>query len=217
MIHINVIQVHLFDTQQMCMAIPVIKNADKKASSPEDLPGDLAIWMFIYAELMVFGVFFVTYIVTRSNNVELFNQYQLTLDARLGLINTLVLLTSSFFVVKSVNATKRDDKDRAVFWLFASVLTGIIFVVIKSYEFYSKYSEGINLSTNTFYTFYLSMTFFHYMHVILGLVILSAMLLKANRGGYCSTDMHGLETGASYWHMVDLVWVVLFPLVYLIR
>jgi len=201
----------------MCLETQVVRNSSNKHNAPDDLPGDLAVWMFIYAELLAFGAFFITYIVTRSNNLELFNQYQLTLDAKSGLLNTLVLITSSFFVVKSVNAAKRDQLNKTVFWLFASVLAGLVFIAVKSYEFYSKYSEGVNLSTNTFYTFYLSMTFFHYMHVLLGLVILCAMLLKAKRGGYCSTDIHGLETGASYWHMVDLVWLVLFPLVYLIR
>ncbi len=168
----------------MTIATSVTKNLETRGRLPDDLPGDLAVWMFIYAELLVFGVFFITYIITRSNNIELFNQYQLTLDVRLGLINTFVLLTSSFFVVKAVNATKRDNKNKTVFWLSASVLTGLIFIVIKSYEFYSKYSEGVNLSTNSFYTLYLSMTFFHYMHVMLGLVILTAMLLKATKGGY---------------------------------
>ena len=193
------------------------KSQDNKSRAPEDLPGDLVIWIFIFAELMVFGLFFVSYIVTRSNNIELFNQYQLTLNSRLGLINTLVLLTSSLFVVKAVNSASRDDNNKTVLFLLASVLTGLVFVVVKSYEFTYMYSQGINLSTNTFYMFYLSMTFFHYMHAILGLIILSVILLKAKRGGYSSNDLMGLETGASYWHMVDLVWIVLFPLVYLIR
>ncbi len=202
---------------RMNMAAEIKSKDTNKSRAPEELPGDLIIWMFIFAELMVFGLFFISYIVTRSNNVELFNQYQLTLDSRLGLLNTIVLLTSSFFVVKSVNAARRDDKNKTVLWLFASVLTGLVFVVVKSYEFTYMYSQGVNLSTNTFYMFYLSMTFFHYMHVILGLIILGVVLLKAKRGGYSSNDLMGLETGASYWHMVDLVWIVLFPLVYLIR
>lgn len=201
----------------MCIAIPIVKTPEKKPVMPEVLPGDLAIWIFIYAELLVFGVFFISYMFVRSQNVELFNESQLILDKELGLLNTLVLITSSYFVVKSVHAIKRDEKDKTVFWLSASILMGFVFIITKTYEFYIKYLEGINLSTNTFYTYYISMTFFHYMHVILGLVILSAVLIKAKRGGYSSSDHLGIETGASYWHMVDLVWIVLFPLVYLIR
>ena len=94
---------------------------------------------------------------------------------------------------------------------------GSIFLVIKMIEFYGKFSEGINLSTNTFYMFYLSLTFFHFMHVILGMVILTAILLKARQGGYSAKNHTGVETGASYWHMVDLVWIILFPLIYIIR
>jgi nitric oxide reductase NorE protein len=200
----------------MCIAFPNVQ-AEKKSSIPYPLPGDLAIWIFIYAELMVFGVFFLTYVIVRSQNIELFNEHQLFLDKRLGLLNTLVLLSSSFFVAKSVNAIKRDERNKTVFWLGISIATGIVFIIIKTYEFYTKFSEGISLSTNAFYTYYISMTFFHYMHVFLGLVILSAVLIKAKQGGYSSDNYVGIETGASYWHMVDLVWIVLFPLVYLMR
>ena len=88
---------------------------------------------------------------------------------------------------------------------------------LKALEYYDKFSHGINLSTNTFYMFYLSLTMFHFLHVILGMIILIAIAIKAQRGGYNAHDHIGIETGASYWHMVDLVWVILFPLVYIIR
>ena len=180
-------------------------------------PGDLAIWFFIFAELLVFGTLFVTYAVVRSHNLELFNESQLMLDQHLGLINTLVLISSSFLVVKAVNAIGRGEQKNCVYWLAVSMATGFVFVLIKSYEFYEKFLQGISLSTNTFYTYYIALTFFHFMHVILGLIILGAVLLKAHRGGYSARDHIGVETGASYWHMVDLVWIVLFPLVYLVR
>ena len=102
-------------------------------------------------------------------------------------------------------------------WTVPTAVLGGIFLVIKVFEFHAKYSAGINLSTNTFYMFYLSMTFFHFMHVIMGMVILIAIMLKAGRGGYSAQEHTGVETGASYWHMVDLVWIILFPLVYVIR
>lgn len=180
-------------------------------------PGDLAIWFFIFAELLVFGVLFITYAVVRSRHVDLFNESQLLLDRHLGLINTLVLITSSYFVVRAVQAIRDDHQRRCVFWLGISIGTGLVFVFIKTYEFYEKSVQGIGLSTNTFYTYYIAMTFFHYMHVILGLIILAAVLLKARAGGYSARDYTGIETAASYWHMVDLVWIILFPLVYLVR
>ncbi|MEO5344090.1 MAG: cytochrome c oxidase subunit 3, partial [Gammaproteobacteria bacterium SHHR-1] len=94
---------------------------------------------------------------------------------------------------------------------------GALFLVIKSTEYAHHFGMGINLSTNKFYMFYLSLTFFHFMHVILGMVILMAVAFKARAGDYSAEEHDGVETGASYWHMVDLVWLILFPLVYVMR
>ncbi len=188
---------------------------DKTQTKP--LPGDFAIWIFIFAELLVFGVLFVAYAVTRSSNVEQFNHYQQFLDREIGAINTLLLITSSYFVVLAVNAIKKDHAQACIRWLGAALLCGFGFLFFKSMEFSDKFAEGISLSTNTFYMFYLSLTFFHYMHVILGMVILAAIMFKAHRGEYSAAEHTGVETGASYWHMVDLVWIILFPLIYIIR
>jgi len=181
------------------------------------LPGDLAIWFFIFMELLVFGIAFVSYAVVRVQNVEMFNQYQLTLDRELGAINTLLLITASYFVVRAIHAIRINDVRGCIQWLYASLGCGAGFLLLKSVEYYEKFSEGINLSTNTFYMFYLSLTMFHFLHVILGMIILFAVTIKAQRGGYSAQDHIGIETGASYWHMVDLVWIILFPLVYIIR
>ena len=180
-------------------------------------PGDFAIWIFIYAELLAFGIFFLSYAFARANNVELFNESQLLLNRTAGAINTMVLITSSYFVVRAVAAIREDKAQLCSRWLLAAILMACVFVVIKMFEFYTKYQEGISLSTNTFYMFYLSLTFFHFMHVILGAVILTAVMLKARSGGYSREEHTGVETGGSYWHMVDLVWIILFPLVYIIR
>lgn len=183
----------------------------------DDLPGDLAIWIFIFAELLVFGVFFASYAFTRADNIELFDTYQATLDRQAGMINTLLLITGSFLVARAVAAIRLDNTRAAVRWLAWSLIAGGGFVVVKAIEYYAKFSAGINLSTNTFYMFYISLTFFHFMHVILGMVILAALLVNARRGKYSSLDHYGMDSGASYWHMVDLVWIVLFPLVYLLK
>ncbi|HIJ23964.1 MAG: cytochrome c oxidase subunit 3 family protein [Gammaproteobacteria bacterium] len=181
------------------------------------LPGDFAIWIFIYAELLVFGIFFISYAVTRSNNIELFNESQLLLDRTAGMANTVVLITSSWFVVNAVHAIKAGKEALCARWLSGAILLGGLFVMIKLFEFYSKSVEGITLSTNAFYMFYLSLTFFHFLHVILGMVILSVVLFNTRKGSYNGEEYTGVETAASYWHMVDLVWIVLFPLVYLLR
>lgn len=180
-------------------------------------PGDLAIWIFILAELLVFAVFFAAYAFTRMNHVELFNQYQTTLNRDAALINTLALLTSSYFVVRGVVAAREGDNTLCARWIWAAVGMGGVFLLVKIFEYAHHLSAGVSLSTNTFYMFYLSLTFFHFMHVILGMVILAAVALKAGSGGYSRADHTGVETGASYWHMVDLVWLILFPLVYVMR
>lgn len=180
-------------------------------------PGDFAIWIFIMAELLVFAIFFAVYAMARMDHVELFNEFQLQLNRRAALVNTLALITSSYFVVRAVNAISRDDQRACFRWLLLSMAMGAVFIVVKSAEFAHHFGMGISLSTNLFYTFYFSLTFFHFMHVILGLVILAAVAFKTRQGHYSSTNHTGVETGGAYWHMVDLVWLILFPLVYVMR
>ena len=184
---------------------------------PSGPPGDLAIWFFILAELAAFGAFFAAYAFTRLNHIELFNNYQQHLDTRAGLINTLALITSSYFVVRAVMAVRDDQPLRCARWLWGALVLGGVFVVVKLFEFSVHLGAGVTLSTNTFYMFYLSLTFFHFMHVLLGMVILAVVAFKAGRADYSAVNHAGVESGASYWHMVDLVWLILFPLVYVMR
>ncbi len=187
------------------------------AAANDDLPGDLAIWIFILAELLAFGVLFVVYAFARSAHVELFDSMQETLSRRAGMVNTLLLLAASWCVARACSATRRDHERAASRWLAGGLACGGGFLVVKIAEYADKFAAGIGLSTNLFYMFYLSLTFFHLMHVILGMVILAALWLKTRRGGYSAASHAGLESGAAYWHMVDLVWLILFPLVYVMR
>ena len=181
-------------------------------------PGDLAIWIFILAELLVFAIFFAAYAFSRMNNVELFNEFQQQLDRQAALINTFALVTSSYFVVRAVSAIREDNRRLCIRWLWAAIAMGGIFVVVKIGEYHHHFVEqGVNLSTNIFYMFYISLTFFHFMHVIMGMVILGAVAVMARQGKYSAAEHTGVETGASYWHMVDLVWLILFPLIYVMR
>lgn len=195
----------------------MIKNRTKKAYPP----GDFGIWLIVYMELITFGLLFMGYAFSRRAELELFNTSQLLLDQRLGFVNTLVLITSSFFIVKAIAAIKLSNKERAKVlasrWLGAAMSLGTLFIIIKMTEFTSIFSQGINLSTNTFFMFYLLLTAFHFMHVVLGVVILFNIRQKTKRGGYSATEHQGMESGAIYWHLVDLLWIVLFPLVYIIR
>lgn len=183
----------------------------------EDLPGDFAIWIFILAEMLVFGVMFIVYAFTRAHQLEVFNASQLTLSRGLGTLNTIILITSSYFVVRAVSAIKLDHARQSAHWLLGAILFGGMFVAVKLWEFNEKFSAGITLETNDFYMFYLTLTFFHLMHVLMGMIILACVVYKLKNGGYSAQEHFGVETGASFWHMVDLLWIVLFPLIYIIR
>ena len=187
-------------------------------------PGDFGIWIIIYVELLTFGLFFVGYAFSRRENIEMFNTSQLMLNQTSGFINTFILITSSYFVAKGVakiqsmtTQTQASANKEASKWLKFAIACGLAFLIIKMSEFYHIFEQGINLSTNKFFMFYLLLTMFHFMHVFLGTIILFNIHQRTRAAGYTPEDHRGFESGASYWHMVDLLWIVLFPLVYIIR
>ena len=181
------------------------------------LAGDLAVWFFILAELLAFGVFFTAYAFARAGHVEAFGAGQAALNRTLGFINTLLLLTASACVASAVQAAADGARRRARRWMSVAIACGSAFLVIKGHEYQAAFSAGITLSSSTFHMFYLSLTFFHFMHVILGVVVLLLLRQGLCRGRYGPGEMNALESGAAYWHMVDLVWLILFPLVYVIH
>lgn len=181
------------------------------------LAGDLAVWLIILAELLAFGILFLSYAFARTVDVTLFNASQRTLDLESGAINTTLLITGSWCVVRAVQAVKRDASVIGVRWLGGALICGIGFSIIKLMEFSAKANAGIDLSTNTFFMFYILLTAFHFFHVLAAMVILTILLFKTHAGCYGSHDVHALETGAAFWHMVDLLWIVLFPLIYVMR
>ncbi len=187
-------------------------------------PGDFAIWIIIYVELITFALLFLGYAFSRRTDIEMFNGSQEVLSQTSGFINTFILITSSYFVVKAVKSVQKMSDDnykefnkQASKWLLFAIICGVSFLVIKITEFTNIFGMGIHLSTNKFFMFYILLTGFHFMHVLLGTIILFNIYQKTKIFGYKPNDYRGFETGASYWHMVDLLWIVLFPLVYIIR
>jgi nitric oxide reductase NorE protein len=181
------------------------------------LVGDLAVWLIILAEMLAFCILFLSYAFARALNVELFNASQRTLDLHSGAINTVLLITGSWCVVRAVNAVRANASSIGARWLVAALACGVGFIALKVLEFSAKADAGIDLSTNTFYMFYILLTGFHFLHVIVAMVFLTLLLVQVLRGAYGSHDYHALESGAAFWHMVDLLWIVLFPLVYVMR
>ncbi len=197
------------------------KNISLKEAYP---PGDLAIWVIIYIEFITFSLLFLGYAFSRRLDVELFNASQSVVNQTSGFVNTIILITSSYFVVKAVHSIKnmtadtlQESNKEASKWLLFAIVCGLAFITIKITEFSNIFGMGINLSTNRYFMFYIMLTVFHFLHVVLGSGILFLIYKKTKINGYLPNDSKGIETGASYWHMVDLLWIVLFPLVYIIR
>lgn len=173
------------------------------------LPGNPMMWVLILSELVVFGCFFGGFAFARVFHPAEFNASQAHLDRLLGGINTMVLLTSGLAAALAVRARSRERILACRLWLAAAAVGGVAFMAVKLVEYADKAAQGITIDTDTFFTLFFLMTGFHFLHVALGLVILGVV------GWRCSLE--NVETGTAFWHMVDLIWVLLYPLVYLIR
>lgn len=190
--------------------------ASRADAGPGHLPGDLAMWVFIVAELLVFGLLFISLAFARTREPEVFAAGAATVHTGAGLLNTLILLTGSYFVALGVQAVRGGALEHCSRWLLAGAGTGVAYTGIKFSEYAQLVSDGYNLRSSSFHFFYFFTTFFHLMHVVLGMIILVAVAQRCRQGLYSAADHRGVESGASYWHMVDLVWLVLFPLVYVL-
>lgn len=175
-------------------------------------------WFFIMAELTVFGLFFAAYTWFRNGDPALFRAGQLQLNITSGLVNTAFLLLGSMAAAWSATlAQKTGASARQVrLTLVLAGLFGLAFLVLKASDFVHLSAAGLDMGTNDFWMFYFSLTVFHFLHVVLGMVILTMVWMRIPREGTINADHQSyVETGASYWHMVDLVWLVLFALVYI--
>ena len=180
------------------------------------VPGEEGVWVLILGDLFVFSTFFLMFAWYRVNALPIFEAGQAVLDRTLGLINTLLLLTSSLLVAVAVHRvrTRRSGADGL---LVLAILCGLGFVGIKVLEYNDKFRSGIGFVTNDFFMLYFAFTGIHLIHVIIGLGVLAFMRHVARRPGAAETGMVAIESGASFWHLVDLLWIVLFAMFYLLR
>lgn len=188
------------------------------AHDPESrtLPGDIAIWLFILTELVVFGLLFVGLEVGWRSAPETFAQGARTLHVAAGFANTLVLITGSFFVASAVRSIRQGYIRACVLLLLGGMATGGIFALIKIAEYQALIDAGYRLGTSIFYSFYFLATGFHLLHVLIAMLVLLIVAVRCLFGAYDAESPTGIETAASFWHMVDLVWIVLFPLLYIL-
>ena len=178
-------------------------------------PGDGHIWVMVLGDLIIFGAYFIIFMVYRAMKPQEFLASQQHLNINIGVLNTLVLLASSWFVVRGVQAARTDNYPRALRLTYLGGLCGAVFILIKAYEWSTEIARGYTLPRNDFFMFYYMLTGVHLFHVLLGLVILGVVLRELRNPR--RRRMFMVETGATYWHMVDLLWIVIFALLYVMR
>jgi len=172
------------------------------------VPGEVGIWIFIFVDMMAFSNFFLVFMNARSNDVAVFEHSREKLNVTFGAVNTLLLLTGSWFVVLGMRAARRHFDRMSSRWFLAAMLCGLGFVFNKVLEYHDKLSHGYDPSTNDFFMYYFVFTGIHLFHLLLGLCVLLFMWKIARKPILAARDLRNLEAGASYWHLVDLLWIV---------
>ena len=181
------------------------------------LPAVGGLWVFILGDMIIFGLFFGAFMVNRAQDVETFILSQRFLNQHYGAINTFFLITSSWLVALALQAA-RNKKDAVVPKLIAiAFFFGLGFIVIKIIEYGEKIGAGITLVSDDFFMYYYMYTGIHLLHLLLGMGALFFLWTMSRKGDFTDTKIKIFEGGAAYWHMVDLLWIVLYPLLYLVR
>lgn len=175
----------------------------------DDLPGDLMIWVLIVSELLVFGAGLAAFLGVRLTDPAGFAAAQDHLHRAAAGVNTVVLVTSGWLAAFGAQAVETGRLARARGLLAAAAGMGAVFLAIKWAEYAGKAAQGIGVETHPFFTFYYLVTGFHAAHVAAGIVVLLVVAARA--------QAREVEAGVAFWHMVDLVWVLVFPVIYLLR
>jgi nitric oxide reductase NorE protein len=200
---------------------PAASLANRLDQAVESRPGAGAVlgerdmWAFVLFECLIFASYFVIYMLYRMADPELFLRSQQHLNQDLGVVNTLILLTSSWWMARGVQSAREKKFELASRQVVLTFLCGLAFVGSKLTEWSLKLRERLEFSTNQFFWFYYFLTGIHVLHVMIGLIFLGVVVYQLR-----SPERRSLlvvETGATYWHMVDFLWVLIFALVYVMR
>lgn len=186
----------------------------------------LGMWLFIFTELLLFGGLFLVYSVFRHKYPANFHEGSLELSVTIGTINTIALLFSSMTIAMSLTAIQREDKKMTLRFIAITILMAAIFLVNKYVEWGAKFHHGLYPGSALmphlgrgdlmYFSLYFFMTGLHALHIIIGMVLLTIAFFKVKNGSINKHYFHNLENAALYWHLVDLIWIFLFPLLYLI-
>ncbi len=188
------------------------------AAAPHVLepPGGILVWIIVLVELLTFGIGIAVFLVQRNHDPEVFHHGQDHLNRALAFTNTVVLLTGGWFMANATERLRSGDSSRSSSWIAASTLTGALFMILKGIEYAGALRQGYDLHHNVFFTLYWLLTGFHFLHVLVATVLLAAMTLGIRRGKYTATHHEDVESSGIFWHMCDLIWLLLMPVVYLI-
>jgi len=188
----------------------------------------LGMWVFLVNEVMFFGGLFTLYVVYRTTFPAAFHGASHELDVTLGFFNTVVLLTSSLTMALSVHAAQVSKRVMLVVNLILTMVLGLVFLGVKAYEYWHKWHEhlipGPNftyhgpdpVNAQLFFSLYFAMTGLHALHMVVGVGLLGVLLIRATQGMFNKYYYTPVEMSGLYWHFVDLVWIFLFPLLYLL-
>ena len=172
----------------------------------------LAVWWVIVSEIVIFGGILGLYIMHRIAH-GIWADYAANTDVRIGATNTFVLLTSSLFAVLAHQAAEKGDGKKAANFLYLTTGGGLTFLCLKAYEWSVEISHGMTITANTFWSFYYTAAGIHAAHVVAGMIIMLLVAQTAKR----NEELHRVEIIGIYWHFVDLVWIFLFPLLYIAK
>jgi nitric oxide reductase NorE protein len=184
-------------------------------SQPAHAIGQGAMWVYIVGDLFIFGGWFVFYLVYRARQPSVFFESQAQISQTIGVINTLILLVSSWWVALCVNATRTGRYDQATRYAWLTILSGALFGASKVYEWMSEVASGHTFTSNYFFMFYYFLTAIHLFHVMCGFIVLGVLVRHVRNPALRSQVV--IENCAAFWHMIDLLWVVIFALLYLMR
>lgn len=201
-------------------APPLTANASPlRASTPAPkghMPGEEGIWLFIAGDLLMFSCLFVIFLVYRAEQLPVFQAGHAALNQTWGLVNTLLMLSSSWCVATAVQAARRQLAQVAVRCFALALACGLGFVVVKFFEYREKILADLTLTTNDFFMLYFTYTGIHLIHVVVGMGVLITLMVYSRSGVFTADKLRNLESGATFWHLVDLLWIVLFALLYLV-
>ena len=183
-------------------------------SNSKQIPAEFGIWLFILIDLCIFAMYFWVFAWDKSHHPNQFIQGQESLNGFFGAFNTVVLLTSSYFMASAVHAARALRFEIFQGFLKLTIFCGLVFLLIKTLEYIENFDQGMHITTNEFYRNYFTFTGFHLLHVIFGLGFLIYLLVSIKSKKHAEENILRIEGVGLYWHMVDLLWLVLFTLIY---